>query len=61
MKTIVSALIALSVLAGVAGSANALDVKKFWEEHPTSGDRLSRYLIHHFRSFVAGELPCDWL
>ena len=39
MKTIVSALIALSVLAGVAGSANALDVKKFWEEHPTSGER----------------------
>ena len=39
MKTIVSALIALSVLAGVAGWANALDVKKFWDEHPTSGER----------------------
>jgi hypothetical protein len=39
MKTIVSTLIALSVLAGIAGSANALDVKKFWDEHPTSGDR----------------------
>ena len=39
MKTIVSALIALSVLAGVAGSANAFDVKKFWDEHPTSGQR----------------------
>jgi ABC-type uncharacterized transport system permease subunit len=39
MKTIVSALIALSVLAGIAGSANALDVKKFWDEHPTSGER----------------------
>jgi len=39
MKTIVSALLALSMLAGVAGSANALDAKKFWEEHPTSGER----------------------
>ena len=41
MKTIVSALIALSVLVGVAGPANALDAKKFWDEHPTSGDRNS--------------------
>lgn len=39
MKTIVSALLALSVLAGVAGSANALDAKKFWQEHSTSGER----------------------
>ena len=39
MKTILSALIALSVLAGVAASANALDAKKFWDEHPTSGER----------------------
>ena len=39
MKTIVSVLVALSVLAGVAGAANALDVKKFWDEHPTSGER----------------------
>ena len=39
MKTIVSALIALSVLASLAGSANALDAKRFWEEHPTSGER----------------------
>jgi hypothetical protein len=39
MKTIVSALIALSVLAGVAGPANALDAKKFWDEHPTGGER----------------------
>ena len=39
MKTIVSVLVALSVLAGVAGSANALDAKKFWDEHPTSGER----------------------
>ena len=39
MKTLVSALIALSVLAGVTGSANALDAKKFWDEHPTSGER----------------------
>ena len=32
MKTIVSALIALSVLAGVAGPANALDAKAFYEQ-----------------------------
>jgi hypothetical protein len=40
MKTILSALVALSVLAGIAGSANALDTKffaldtKFFWEHP---------------------------
>jgi hypothetical protein len=32
MKTIVSALIALSVLAGIAGPAGALDTKTFWEQ-----------------------------
>ena len=32
MKTIVSILVALSVLAGVAGSANALDAKSFYEQ-----------------------------
>jgi hypothetical protein len=32
MKMIVSALVALSVLAGIAGSANALDTKIFWEQ-----------------------------
>ena len=47
MKTIVSALIALSLLAGVAGSTNALDVTKFWDEHLTSGERQSSDLIHH--------------
>jgi hypothetical protein len=31
MKTIVSAFIALSVLAGVAPSASALDAKSFYE------------------------------
>ena len=36
MKTIVSALIALSVLAGVAAPASALDVKSFYE-------RMDRY------------------
>jgi hypothetical protein len=39
MKTILSALIALAVLAGAAGSANALDAKRFWDAHPTSGER----------------------
>jgi len=32
MKTIVSALVALSVLAGIAGTANALEAKVFWEQ-----------------------------
>jgi hypothetical protein len=32
MKTIVSVLITLSVLAGIVGSANALDTKTFWEQ-----------------------------
>ena len=32
MKTIVSALVALSVLAGIVGSTNALDTKTFWEQ-----------------------------
>ena len=39
MKTLISALIALTVLAGVAGPASALDAKRFWDEHPTSGQR----------------------
>jgi hypothetical protein len=33
MKMIVSALVALSVLTGVAASANALDAKTFFEQH----------------------------
>jgi hypothetical protein len=32
MKTILSALVALSVLAGVAGSASAFDAKSFYEQ-----------------------------
>ena len=32
MKTILSALVALSVIAGVAGTANALDAKAFFEQ-----------------------------
>jgi len=32
MKTILSALVALSVIAGLAGTANALDAKTFWEQ-----------------------------
>jgi hypothetical protein len=40
MKTIVSALVALSVLAGIAAApASAFDAKKFWDEHPTGGQR----------------------
>ena len=37
MKTIVSALIALSVLAGIAAPASALDAKTFYEQQ----DRMS--------------------
>jgi hypothetical protein len=32
MKTIVSALIALSVIAGIAAPATAMDAKTFWEQ-----------------------------
>ena len=32
MKTVLSALVALSVIAGVAGTASALDAKTFWEQ-----------------------------
>jgi hypothetical protein len=39
MKTIITAPIALSVLAGVASSASALDTEKFWRDHATSGER----------------------
>jgi hypothetical protein len=37
MKTIVSALIALSFLAGVAAPASALDAKKFYDQVDRSG------------------------
>jgi len=32
MKTILSALVALSVIAGIAGSASAFDAKTFYEQ-----------------------------
>jgi len=32
MKTILSALVALSVIAGVAGSSSAMDAKEFYEQ-----------------------------
>jgi hypothetical protein len=32
MKTILSTLVALSVIAGVAGTASALDAKTFFEQ-----------------------------
>jgi hypothetical protein len=35
MKTLVSALVALLVLAGIAAPASAFDAKKFWDEHPS--------------------------
>lgn len=40
MRSLVSALLALSLLAGIAAApAAAFDAKKFWDEHPTSGER----------------------
>jgi hypothetical protein len=39
MKTVIVALISLSVLAGIAAPASAFDARKFWDEHPTSGQR----------------------
>jgi hypothetical protein len=32
MKTILSALVAITVIAGVAGSASALDAQSFYEQ-----------------------------
>jgi hypothetical protein len=37
MKFLVSALVALSVLAGVAGSASAFDAKSFYEQADRNG------------------------
>ena len=36
MKTILSALLALSVLAGIAAPASAFDSKTFWEQQDRS-------------------------
>jgi hypothetical protein len=36
MKTLLSVLVALSVTAGIAGSANALDAKSFYEQFDRS-------------------------
>ena len=37
MKTILSAIVALSVLTGVAASANAFDAKSFYEKLDRNG------------------------
>jgi hypothetical protein len=37
MKTIVSALVALSVIAGIAAPASALDAKSFFEQVDRTG------------------------
>jgi hypothetical protein len=39
MKTILSALLTLSILTSVAASASALDARTLWEQHSTSGER----------------------
>jgi hypothetical protein len=63
MKTMESIVIALSVLAGVASSTNALDTQKFWQDHVTSGERQrtragSRFLPHGLSlSWRAGREP----
>jgi len=36
MKTILSALVAVSVIAGLAGSASALDARSFYEQFDRS-------------------------
>ena len=41
MKTILSALVALSVIAGVAGSASALDAKTFFERSTAITTKLA--------------------
>ena len=46
MKTIVSALIALSVLAGVAAPASALDAKTFYEQQDAAYDVGNRTRSH---------------
>jgi hypothetical protein len=37
MKIIVAALLALSVLAGIAAPASAFDAKSFWEQQERQG------------------------
>ena len=37
MKIIISALVALSVLASIAGPAAAFDAKTFWDQQDRSG------------------------
>jgi hypothetical protein len=39
MKTIVSAVVALSVMLDTAAAASALDTERFWKNHATSGER----------------------
>ena len=39
MKSIASALVALSVLAGMAAPTSAFDARKFWDEHPSGSQR----------------------
>ena len=46
MKTIVSALIALSVLAGIAAPASAIDAKTFYEQQDRSRLLSRRYTNH---------------
>jgi hypothetical protein len=36
MKTIVSALIALSLISAIAGPASAFDAKQFWQQQESS-------------------------
>jgi hypothetical protein len=38
MKTILSALVTLSVLAGIAARASAFDARTFWAQHAMSGE-----------------------
>ena len=58
MKTLVSALVALSVLAGIAAPASAFDAKKFWDEHPIRLPALMRkYARSRFDRHGKGPAP----
>jgi hypothetical protein len=45
VKTIATALIALSVLAGLAAPASAFDTKRFFEQHAQLTDPGSRIVV----------------
>ena len=57
MKTLVSALVALSVLTGVAASANALDAKRFYEQMDREGELAHATRIAAAKAAAIRPLP----